>query len=354
MLRKGLALLALMLLILACGSFPGGKSSGQSEEQPQPVTSSPAASESSSSGFHSPGEDDTLSSYRVVQQFSVESPLVDPSPQVVLKVVIEHQQQPQPLTHVAVYQGKSLTLTSESYQLQDRVYLREGKEGNWVILPGGEDWSDLVGIGSGFLAPDEDLLGLLEEGKNATYEGMPVKHYHWETTDPDYLPDATDWIPDESVLGENRFEPKKASVDIYATEDGLLVKETLRVEGRLTLENGQSGPAAGVWEIEVSDINKNLNLQVPADLAVAQQAPLPLPDNAQIQVSTSDMTVFLVPQMSVDDLLQYWRDHGVTIKSTVGSASVGMEVTALTPDGKEITVLVGPGSGGVLVSFGGP
>ena len=324
--------------------------------QPTEQPSSEEATSSPSSEIHGPMNDQSVHSFRATITVTLESKLVTQSPATIYQIEITKAQKPQPVTHLILKGGLPLTLEAEIYETKDGFYTRDPQSGEWITLHG-EGFGDTVsGVADIFLSPQAALAMIFSRGKPTTYQGKPALQYHWVADTVASLQQiglGENLLPSGQGLDDMQFDPKKVTVDAIVLQSGLVVKQVMRGEGQLT-RNAQTAPATVTWQMVLNDVNADLNVPLPAELenqVSGANAPLPLPDSAQLNMSASGASIYTIPNTTVDDVLAFWQEQGLTIASKMGDAQNGMVVDVKKADGTQVKVLLSVDGKDVSVMF---
>ncbi len=327
-------------------------------EATTPAASSPGAKPTAgaSAEVRLPMDDENVHSFRNHQVWMIESNLLPQSPATVVEIWMERQEEPTPLSHLLLKAGIPLALKAEFYQTPDTIYMRSEENASWVTVGDTALVGEIAQAGFWQLVPIWFAQIMPSQGVPDEFAGQAVIHYHQEL-DKGLAAMAgfeTDWVVEEAGIEGLTFQPHNIVVDAYVTPDGLLVGETIQAEGEWTL-NGQTGTGKYIWKGEITDINADLGLTLPEEVqntTSTTQAPLPLPANAKVQLAVSGMTLYLVPDMTIEGLIQFWaQDQGLTIVSQEGDVNTGMMVTVKKADGSLVQAILAVAPTGVQVTF---
>ncbi len=312
-----------------------------------------------------PSKED-LRSYRSTTRIYQEGPFPN-SLVMVLQVTSAWQKEPEPIFYQVIRSGNPLQLSAEIYQTAEGLYVRFGEDQPWNFLAGSVYEEALAGrIDQGALAfPTIWATMVGKEGQPGTYQGVPVTVYHWESEAPALLAMLPEtWKQFVGTIDSEKayFEPRKVVADVRATSEGWVLHAEVRFEGQWTL-NGETSPGRVVWVGEVTDLNAPFRIALPEDLVTSVpegvQPPLPLPETARLEAETAQGTIYSIPGMTVNELMDYWNQtQGVQITMQMGDANAGgLALTVKKPDGSTVQVVVMATGQGVRVLFvpsGGP
>lgn len=303
---------------------------------------------------------DALRSYRSTVRVLQEGPF-PASSQVVLEVTSAWQKEPEPMFHQMIRSGNPPQLTAEVYQTAQGLYARFGANEPWNFLAGTTYEEALAGqIDQGVLAfPTVWAMEMGGEGRPETYNGMLVVAYHWESQAPAVLAALPETWRRALGVGDAasaRFAPRKVVADVKTTRDGWVLHAEVRFEGQWTL-NGQTSPGQVAWVGEVTDINASFSIPLPEELRTqppgSAEAPLPLPEAAQVEADTPQGAVYSIPGMTVQALMDFWtQTQGLKITAQFGDANAGgMLVAVQKADGNTVQVMIMTTDQGVRVIF---
>jgi len=161
-----------------------------------------------------------------------------------------------------------------------------------------------------------------------------------------------------SALGSKdtwTMTPKRGSVDVYATRDGVLMKSLMVWEGTAT--NGQDTvEVKEIFDYRITEVNKNLSIKLPKKGQQPQEI-IPLPKGARIQMTTQNLRIYDVSGATLKEVIDFLTTqlptHGFTIVQKQDYGVTAMFV--VTKDHKSYTLTVAKGNAGhprVMIQMG--
>ncbi len=317
---------------------------GDTGETPGATPSPTAPSASAQEEWRFPICEPSISSFKQVEIFEIESSLLPQRKAILYESIEEYQRNPE-VVYQSLRSGMPLGEPSEVYGIGD-FQVRSLGSGGWSGRPMDEEEKRSLGM----VCPSETLLppdiqaAMRARAERVVYgeaEQIEAWRYTWETNnvlqEAPFLDEPFQFIlvvlsTFEQVDPSLAFIPQKATVELVTTLDGVVLHFRVTEEGELAYR-GNTGPGTMVWDIQVSHLN-SWTIQIPLEVQreVADswrgQSPLPLPDGALFEAHVaSNAVMYRLPESSVDSLLRYWIDrHDFRVLTSQGNARTGLLV----------------------------
>ncbi len=189
-----------------------------------------------------------------------------------------------------------------------------------------------------------------------TVAGLETIRYQAQGPSIPFLFMSNQQVPGMPALA-GEPEPGLTTVDIWMTPQGLLAKGQITWELTFPLQDGTKAPGAETILWEVQSLNQPVDIPIPTETEVPP--PFPLPEDAQLEVQTSQPPtwIFQVPSWTLDNALTYFRQtlpgQGFQVEEKVVAYTTAQFVVR-DPQGKSWEVsLLSPGGEGVQVIIRG-
>ncbi len=226
----------------------------------------------------------------------------------------------------------------EIIQVEDKVWMKAG--GSVLMITDSETPKpdeDLKDLSSMFSATDWEKQG------QETVNGFDTIHYHTEVDltkmQSSGLGFAHAYLGKLGIMPMD-VRPQELTGDVYATEDGLVVKAVYRTTYVAKTE-GKEIPVTEEVTYEVEGTNLGLVIQPPE--METPSSVIPLPESAQILMSMSGMNIYEIPSMNMADVLAFYREtlpqEGFAIVQDLASPDEGGMIQ-VSKEGKKYMLLL--------------
>ncbi len=229
-----------------------------------------------------------------------------------------------------------------------------GAEGTWIAIAedaAPDDPADTLSVFIPASAWGEDW----KPQGTASIEGLTAQRFVMDSAvSPwtwlgDALVDALQSVPE--LQGISHFQVQRSQGEVWVLPDGTMVKADYRLQGEAE-KDGQKIPATVEFHMALSNINADIQITPPPEVSGAsgQKAPIPLPESAELQMQTGNMSMYTIPDLSIAQVMQFLDQalpqQGYQVLSKNGSDTAGWLLQVKTPQGATYTVMIQQGDDG--------
>ncbi len=140
--------------------------------------------------------------------------------------------------------------------------------------------------------------------------GVDTIHYRFVSTDPKELGAMEEGDLIAQALGSDdrwTVTPKKLSLDVYATKDDMVMKNTLVWSGTAT--NGKETVDFNTtFEYAVTEVNTDITIEPPEDAQLPEEV-IPLPEGAQVTAAMGGLRMYQVPGAKMEEVVDFMNQQ---------------------------------------------
>lgn len=228
----------------------------------------------------------------------------------------------------------------ELIQIESDTWVRMGDQ--WILVAQQEAPSVEDDLGNILQMVS---LGALEAEGRETVNGFETVHYHaeWNAAvlgEPMTLGFLGAFV--EALGGDVQVQPEQVVLDVYATEDGLIVKSVYQIHHQVS-QGDQSASLVEEILFEVQAVNTGITIEPPSEAEVPETS-VPLPEGATLQSAFAGTLVYGVPGATLDDVVAFYDEalpqNGFTVIQRAIMAGQGGFIQA-EKDGTVYQIVIG-------------